>query len=123
MNTKLLAVAVGIGALGLGSSIFAAQAFAYRGDPSVQGPNYTPERHEAMTKAFERNDYEAWKVQMQGKGRVLQVVTKENFARFAEAHRLTLAGKKDEALKIRQELGLGLHNGSGQGMGYGRNSR
>ncbi len=33
---------------------------AYRGDPNVKGPNYSQERHEAMEKAFEKKDYEAW---------------------------------------------------------------
>jgi hypothetical protein len=99
------------------------KVLAYRGDPTVHGPNYTEERHDAMTKAFENKDYQAWKDQMQGRGRVSQVVDEQNFARFAEMHQLMLDGKTDEANKIRTELGLGLQNGSGrgQGMGYGRN--
>jgi len=72
-----------------------------------------------MTKAFENNDYNAWKEQMGGRGRVSQVINEENFERFAEAHRLALEGKTEEAAKIRQELGLGLQNGSGKGMGQG----
>ncbi len=94
---------------------------AYQGDPSVQGPDCTPERHEAMEQAFESNDYNAWKELMSGKGRVTQVVTEENFARFAEAHQLAQEGKLDEARQIRQELGLGMggHKGSGDGQGFG----
>jgi hypothetical protein len=92
---------------------------AYKGDPSVKGPNYTPERHEAMTKAFETNDYNAWKTQMNGRGRVSQVITAENFGQFAKAHQLMLEGKADEAQAIRTELGLGLKNGSGRGQGMG----
>ena len=72
-----------------------------------------------MTQAFENNDYNAWKEQMQGKGRVTQVVNEGNFTRFAEAHELALEGKTDEADQIRQELGLGLGNGSGQGQEKG----
>jgi len=89
-------------------------ASAYKGDPTVKGPNYSVERHEAMTKAFENNDYDAWKKSMQGKGRVTQVVNQNNFAKFAEARRLMLEGKNTEAQKIRQELGLGIKNGSGR---------
>ena len=98
---------------------------AYRGDPNVKGPNYSAERHEEMTKAFENKDYNAWKNLMQGKGRVTQVINEKNFAKFAEAHKLALAGKTEEANKIRTELGLGLRNGSGQGQGqgYGRTNR
>ena len=98
---------------------------AYRGDPNVKGPNYSAERHEEMTKAFENKDYNAWKNLMQGKGRVTQVINEKNFAKFAEANKLALAGKTEEANKIRTELGLGLRNGSGQGQGqgYGRTNR
>ncbi len=94
-------------------------AEAYQGDPSIQGPNCTTERHEAMTQAFENSDYNAWKELMSGKGRVTQVVTEENFARFAEAHELAKEGKLDEARAIRQELGLDLGNRNGDGSGQG----
>lgn len=98
---------------------------AYKGDPNVQGPNYTAERHEAMTKAFADRNYNAWKELMQGKGRVTQVVNQANFPKFAEAHQLALQGKTDQAAKIRAELGLGLKNGSGrgQGQGYGKTNQ
>jgi len=121
MNRKT--ILLGLTALILGGLFISPKiAEAYRGDPNVRGPNYSAERHEAMTKAFESKDYNAWKNLMQGRGRVTSVITKDNFAKFAEAHKLALAGKTEEANKIRTELGLGLHNGSGfgQGMGYGR---
>ena len=125
MNKTILtlsAIALGAGVLFATTS----SALAYRGDPNVQGPNYSPERHEAMTKAFENRDYNAWKELMLGKGRVTQVVNEGNFARCAEMHKLMLEGKTEEANKIRTELGLGLRDGSGQGQGqrsgYGRNA-
>ena len=96
---------------------------AYRGDPSVQGPkgpNFTEERHQEMIQAFDGNDYQAWKELMQGKGRVTEVINEDNFARFAEAHKLALEGKTEEASQIREELGLGLGNRRGQGNGQGR---
>lgn len=101
---------------------FAGTALAYQGDPSVKGPNYSAERHSAMEKAFESKDYTAWKNLMPGRGRVMQVVNKDNFAKFAEAHELAEQGKLAEAQKIRQEMGLGLHDGLGKkvgGMGRG----
>lgn len=94
-------------------------ADAYRGDPSLEGPNCTAERHEAMTAAFANNDYSAWQEQMNGKGRVAEVVNEGNFARFAEAHQLAEEGKVEEAERIRAELGLGLGNGAGEGQGTG----
>ena len=75
--------------------------------------------------AFETKDYNAWKNLMQGRGRVTQVVNEQNFSSFAEMHKLRLEGKFDEANKIRQDLGLGVHSGAGQmqGKGYGRMGR
>lgn len=110
----LSAVALAAGAITLMSS----SALAYKGDPSIKGPNYTLERHEAMTKAFENTDYQAWKTLMEGRG-ITRRITEKNFARFAEAHRLALAGKTAEADAIRAELGLNQRNGSGMGRGSG----
>ena len=118
---------LGLGALALVlgiTAISAGSALAYRGDPTVKGPNYSVERHTAMAKAFENKDYTAWKNLMQNRGMASKVVTEANFAKFVEAHNLALQGKTAEAQKIRQELGLGLQNGSGRnggGMGMGRN--
>lgn len=118
MNKK--SILLGITVLVLGGLIMSSNTVeAYKGDPTVKGPNYTAERHDAMTKAFENKDYNAWKNLMQGKGRVTQVINKDNFAKFAQAHKLALEGKTAEATKIRTELGLGLQNGSGRGQGMG----
>ena len=78
-------------------------------------------RDSLKRKAFDNNDYNAWKNLMNGKGRVTNVVNEGNFNRFAEAHRLMEAGKNDEANKIRQELGLGQGSKDGQGMNKGQN--
>jgi len=98
-----------------------ASAFAYSGDPSVKGSDYSSERHESMTKAFATNDYESWKELMSDRGRVTQIVNADNFARFAEAHNLAKEGKLEESKAIRAELGLGLRDGSGKGQGFGNN--
>jgi hypothetical protein len=117
-NTTMLA-----GTFALGAVIFAGSFMttdAYRGDYSQKGPQYSEERHQAMTQAFENNDYDAWKAQMDGRGRVTQVITADNFAQFAEAHRLALAGDLDGADAIRAELGLRTRDGQGGGQGYGK---
>lgn len=120
MKKSLISLSI-IG-LGTAAVLFATpKVLAYRGDPAVQGPSFSPERHEAMTQAFNNNDYNAWKELMQGKGRVTEIVNEGNFARFSEMHKLMLEGKTDEANQIRAELGLGQGNGYGRrGMGrYG----
>ncbi len=107
-------IILGSMAIVLGSFIFFAQnTFAYRGSPNVKDPNYSPERHEAMLKAFANKDYNAWK-NLIGDQPITKRINASNFAKFVQAHQLTLQGKIDEANKIRAELGLG------QGIGYGR---
>jgi hypothetical protein len=119
MNKKILGLA-GVSMLVLGALvIIPSMTQAYRGDASVKGPNYTVERHDAMEKAFDNNDFTAWQKLMTGRGNVTKVVNKDNFAKFAEIHKLTEEGKTVEAQKLRTELGLGLHNGQGKGMGQG----
>ena len=95
-----------------------ASVSAYQGDYTASGPNCTPERHEAMQAAFDTNDYSAWKEQMIGKGRVVQVVNESNFAQFAEAHKLGKAGDTAGADAIRAELGLRTSDGERTGSGY-----
>ncbi len=122
MNTKKILLSAStlalVGAIGLGA---VTTTLAYQGDPAKTGPNCTPERHGAMEKAFESNDYNAWKNLMQDRGRVSKIITQDNFAKFAEVHRLAEQGKYAEANTIRQELGLG--QGQKAGMGYGRTAR
>ena len=118
MNKKTMLL--GATALVLGAvTILPQTVLAYKGDATVKGPNYTEERHDAMTQAFANKDYNAWKALMDGKG-VARRITAENFARFAEAHQLSLEGKTAEAVAIRAELGLGQQNGSGMGQGNGQ---
>ncbi|HCQ31093.1 TPA: hypothetical protein DIU27_01755 [Candidatus Collierbacteria bacterium] len=120
MNKKIIFASSLVLTLIVGG-VYASRAWAYRGNPTIQGPNYSAERHEAMERAFETNNYEAWKTQMGGRGRVSEVVNKDNFAEFAKAHQLAEAGRLDEANAIRTKLGLNLQSGSGQGRGMGRN--
>lgn len=121
MNKKILSVGVSFAAL-TAIVLIPSVSMAYRGDFSVKSPNYTQERHEAMQKAFDSVNFTEWKNLMEGKGRVTQVVNKDNFAKFVEAHRLMVEGKTDDAKKIRQDLGLGLNNGAGKGQGLRMNS-
>lgn len=110
MNKKLLIV-TSIAILFGSIAMLPTETEAYQGNPNVKGPNYSIQRHEAMDKAFENKDYNAWKNLMQG--RATQVVNEKNFAKFAYAHELAEQGKLQEAQKIRLELGLGQHNGLG----------
>ena len=119
-TTKLFG---GACALAIAAVAVASPSLAYRGDPSVQGPDCSDERHAIMEEAFQSNNYEAWKELMNGKGRVTQVVNADNFASFAEAHKLAEEGNLEEAKTIRAEIGLGLKNGSGRDHGQRENGQ
>ncbi len=119
MNKLVFASLTGIAVLAIATPVF-----AYRGNPEVQGPNYSPERHEAMEVVFEKNDYQGWLKLMEGKAwRLKEVVNSQlKFEEFARAHE---AGT-DALAKFRTDNGLtGQGNGSRQGArdgsGYGRN--
>lgn len=131
-NKKILIVSL-LGVMAISGALAANKALAYQGDYTQKGPNYSDERHNLMTGAFQKRDYSAWKELMAGKGgRVSQVINQENFAKFAEAHDLAIQGKYEESNKIREELGLrvggqkagaGYGQGKVQGQGHGRYSR
>jgi len=96
---------------------------AYRGDYSVQGPNYSEERHTAMEDAFESLDYDAWYELMTENGRhtrVVDVVTESNFATFVQAHEAGVNGDYETASALRAELGLNNGNGPKDGTGFGK---
>ena len=118
MNKLILASLTGIAVLAI-----ATPAFAYQGNPDVRGPNYTPERHEAMEVVFEKNDYQGWLKLMEGKAwRLKEVVNSQlKFEEFAKAHE----GGTESLAKFRSNNGLGTPNGRGAGLrdgsGYGRN--
>lgn len=82
---------------------------AYRGDPSVTGPNYSEDRHDAMTQAFADGDYDAWRSLMEqngARGRVLDVVDESNFDVFSRMHQAMIDGDVELASQLRSELGL-----------------
>ena len=111
-----------IGLLG----IVTGSALAYQGDYTQPGPNQTPERHEAMEKAFASNDYSTWQKLQSGRGQVAQLINEDNFSQFAKARQLAKQGQYDEADAIRKSLGLRTSKGqvrkagSGHRFGYHR---
>jgi hypothetical protein len=109
---KKIVLPVGVLALITASGV-AYAAYAYQGDPTERAPKLSSQRFEQLQKSFENSDYSAWKELMNGKGRITEIINEQNFAKFAEMHRLMLEKKFDEANKIRQELGLRQKNISG----------
>lgn len=128
-NKKLTIGAAALTALVISAGM-ATSSFAYQGNPEVEGPNFTPERHAEMTAAFEATDYTAW-TEARGdvsQGRMMDVVNADNFNLFVEMREARLEGDTDRVAEIRTELGLGQgsmmkgengHRGGGQGSGNG----
>ncbi len=116
-NKKILSVfALGIIAL-LGVSLVA----AYRGDYSVERPNYSPERHTQMEESFDGLDYSTWVALMTVDGRhprVVDVVTEDNFATFVKAHDAGKSSDVEKAAELRAQLGLRNGNGLKDGTGF-----
>ncbi len=121
-NMKSVSLGLGVAVLSVGVLGMGMQAAsAYQGNPTVTGPNYSDERHEAMEQAFENEDYDAWKEMMNGKGRITEMVTALNFDEFARVHELALEGDLEGAQEIRQKLGFGQgqRHGKADGIGAG----
>ncbi|MEM4756326.1 MAG: hypothetical protein QW594_04300 [Candidatus Woesearchaeota archaeon] len=100
----LVAVISMIGLVGIG--------YAYKGDPQTKGPNYSPKVHQQLQAAIEAKDYDTWiKIRKENNlpmnGKMFQVITKENFGKYAELHKANLEGNTAKADAIKQELGLG----------------
>ncbi|MFA6250791.1 MAG: hypothetical protein WC686_04840 [Candidatus Shapirobacteria bacterium] len=91
-------------------------ALAYRGDPTVKGPNYTEERHQANVNAFEKGDYKAWASNMQGRG-ATRFVNEANFKEFAAAQLAAQKGDRKPLDAFRAKFGMGQGNGNCKGIG------
>jgi len=105
------------------SLLAVSMVFAYQGDPNVQGPNYSGERHTAMQDAFDNLDYQAWYDLMTENGRhpkIVDIITAENFDEFVEARNAALGGDSGTLKGFRESLGLGLgqmKHGNGEALG------
>ena len=123
MKTK---IALGMAALALGLVAVKSfsPAFAYRGDATVKGPNYTEERHNTNVTAFQKGDYKAWSANMAGRG-ATRFVNQSNFKEFAEAQVASQKGDNSliNAFRAKNGMGQGSKNGNGQGQGQGMGRR
>jgi hypothetical protein len=118
MNNKIV---LGVAALALATVAVKSltPVLAYKGDPTVKGPNYSTERHETNVKAFESNNYEMWAKNMQGRG-VTRFVNQSNFKEFASAQVAAQKGDSSKLTAFRAKYGMGNRQGAGMGMGHGR---
>ena len=122
-------ILMSLGIFGIVALLGMSMVFAYQGDPNVQGPNLSEERHEAMQDAFEDGNYQDWYNLMTEDGRhpkILDVVNEDNFDEFVEARNEALDGNPDALKEFRESLGLGLgqmRHGNGESLGRGQGQR
>ncbi len=117
-NKKIFSVFV----LGMIALLGVSLVVAYQGDYSIEGPDYSEERHETMEQVFDNLDYDAWVTLMTESGRsqrVLNVITEDNFETFVEAREAGKSGDFERASELRAELGLRNGNGPKDGNGFG----
>jgi hypothetical protein len=121
MKNRNKLIMSGLLALTLGLGVSNA-TFAYRGDYTKKGPNYSQEFESQMTKVMLNKDYDGWRNLVENRvGRVDELITRDNFSRFTEAWSLAKEGKIKEANIIRKELGLRTGDGARNGVGMMKN--
>lgn len=100
--------------------------FATGGDAGIggNGPEITEEEREKLKEVFEEDDYDAWvEFVTESAGDrefpMLELVTEDNFDKFAEAHLLMIDAheKMEEAHDIMDELGIDQGFGEGKHQG------
>jgi hypothetical protein len=87
-----------------------------------KGANFDPTRHEAMQEILTNRDYQAWKETVDSRPHISDYITEENFDQFVDMHELMMAGDREGAQEIRDELGLP-ERGMGMGFKRGMGSR
>ena len=117
MKTQLV---LGMAALTLGLVAVKSftPVFAYRGDATVKGPNYTEERHNINVAAIQNGDYKAWAANMAGRG-ATKFVNEANFNEFTKAQIASQNGDNSLINAFRTKYGMGQGNGQGKGQGRG----
>ncbi|MFA7169374.1 MAG: hypothetical protein WC178_00800 [Candidatus Paceibacterota bacterium] len=78
------------------------------GQKRMSAENFSEEHYRAEKIAVESGDYASWKAAVEtcGNTKILENVTEENFARFAEAFKLRESGDLDGSKAIMEELGI-----------------
>ncbi len=114
---KLSKVLITAAVFGLFLTAGALSTYAFRGGGGGKGgPNFDSEKNQAIQESLENGDYNTWKELVADTPMANENITEENFARFAEMHKLMQEGNREEAEALREELGLPEKGGFGPKM-------
>ncbi len=121
MNKTILIAVIATAALGIAAT--SVNVFAQSPTPNTNIMQRLMVNHQAVQQALESGDYNAWEnaLPAQAQSMMGQTITKDNFPKLVQMHKLMEDGKYDQASQLRQELGLPSHNGMGM-MRFGDNS-
>jgi len=78
-------------------------SFAFAADTSR--PYFNPVTREAVKEALKTGNFDVWRTLTEGR-RIGELVTEDNFEKFAEAFRLREEGDEEEARAILKEIGV-----------------
>ena len=101
-------------------TLTSSQAYAYRADPKIKGPNYSTQRHKSMLKLYEyttdinkmKTNYAEWKKLMAERPILEKINTLDKFRMFLEMRKLRIEGKYQQANELREKLGLNWERGN-----------
>jgi len=132
MNVKKLLV---IGVVAVFSVVIFSQtvsAMGFDGTEKIERLQLMLQKYQKVQDALDKGDFNLWKEAVTSNNtnpKILEKINEQNFPTFVEAHKLVKEGKKDEAQKLFQSLGvdkLEKNNGSqckkgncGKGCGCG----
>ena len=97
-------LSAGLAALAVVMVVVIATTSADENELQKNGPDFNPEKHEAITQAIEDGDYSAWYALMTENGnspKILEYINESNFSKFSEMFEY-----KQKAEDIRAQLGL-----------------
>jgi hypothetical protein len=95
-----------IATLALMSAIITTFGIETISSASFGGFGLLEEQRENVKIAIKNNDYDSWKVIMDSRVQITDVITEENFDKYSEMHNLVQEGNFEEADVLREELGL-----------------
>ena len=105
-STLLISTGVATGAFLIGLTLSNPFVSAYQNGAWQREQGFSPETKAQIEQSIENGDYNTWKSLTDGKGRMGETITEENFPLLKELHTAQQNGDTTKAQELRQKLGL-----------------